>query len=85
MKILEPVEQAGIPRAKGGVGAASEHEALFERVLSLDGKALPIEFENAEVATRYSHTWRVKTSACAARGIRVRKRGNTLYLSKGSP
>ncbi len=81
MKILEPVEQSAIPSSNYD-GTAGKYEELYERVLSLKGKALPIEFEDVEGATKMAHVWRVRSSACYRRGIRVQKRGNVIYLSK---
>ena len=79
MKFLEPVEQSVIPR-----GPLTKYAELYERVLALNGKTLPVEFEDKAAAVKQAHSWMVKSSGCYTRGIRVQKRGNIVYLTKGS-
>lgn len=82
MEILEPIEQSKIPTAIGGARSSPDHE-LFDRVLELNGKALPVKFADEDAADKQAHTWRVRSSACSARGIRIQKRGKIIYLSTG--
>ncbi len=82
MKILEPVEQSAIPRPEIRYWQVSKYQELYDRVLSLNGKALPVEFEDVETASRQARSWRAVKGACARQGIRISQRFNVLYLSK---
>ncbi len=82
VKILEPIKESDVPRQSGGKGSASKHAGLFERVLELNGEALPIEFNTSEEALMQARTWRNVRGACSGRGIQARQRGNIVFLSK---
>ena len=85
MKILEPVDQAEIPRVNTRGGITSKYQELYDRVLSLNGKALPVEFEDMASAHRMAQVWQRKANICYKQGIRVIVRDKVLYLSKRSP
>jgi hypothetical protein len=84
MKFLEPVEQSAIPSPQTTDGKISKYQELYDRVLSLNGKALPIEFEDAKSADKQASNWKQKHSACRKQGIRAVLRGKVIYLSKRS-
>ena len=80
MKIGKPIPRSEIPESSSS--SISRHEALYQQVLNLNGEALPIEFETLDLAHRAAAKWTVKVSRCRQLGIRVSKRGNTVYLFK---
>ena len=74
MKVLEPISNEDIPRHW------SPHEELYQRVLALNGKTLPVEFDNPLKALRFANLNRHPNSRATRLGVGAKQRGNTVFL-----
>lgn len=75
MKVLEPVSTDAIPRI-----GPSRYEELYQRVLFLNGLALPVEFEGKKKAVYFASTFHHPRSRAKRLGLRATQRGNTVFV-----
>ena len=82
MEILEPVAEVPRSATRGKRQGSSPHEFLYQQVLALNGKALPVSFDTLEEAADRTRSWQSSKGRATTLGIKVVRRGNVAYLFK---
>ena len=87
MKILEAVRKDEIPAVTPGLGRAPNPDSvkIAERVVSLNGMALPVEFPTLRDAKTAAQSTRNPRSFFNRLGIRAIQRGTTVFFWKKEP
>ena len=63
---------------------SSKYEDIYQQVLSLNGEALPIEFDTPQAARLAQIGFSSKKSRARKLGLKASTRGTTVYLFKES-
>lgn len=77
MKIGRPIKSGNIPQSTAGAKRDPKYDALAEKVLSAEGKSIPIECESASEANCVC-----TALARRSKDIVFTRRGLTVYASK---
>lgn len=79
MKILEPVERDKVPPTPN---ARTDFDELFQRALSSNGLAVPVEFETVREASNLRALLSQSASRGGKLGLKAIQRGNTVFVYK---
>jgi hypothetical protein len=79
MKVLEPMDD--VPQLEIHP-QSSKYEELYQRILKLNGKVLPIQFDSTIEALHFGASLRAKGSRARRLGIKAQQRGDKVYLQK---
>ena len=77
MKILKPVEKDQIPERN-----VRDYEPIYQQALSLNGVAVPVEFDRKEEALNFRWLLGNKKGRGYQLGLRASLRGKTVYVYK---
>ena len=77
MEILKPIKTADIPAEARG---PHPYTAIYEKVLALDGLALPITFETLKEAANMRTVFSQKKSKARKLGLGALQRGKTVFI-----
>lgn len=77
MKVLKPMAVGDIPLIER---PRAQNEELYQRALSLNGLALPVEFETWEQARCFATTCKQVGSRGRRLGLDTAQRGKTVFL-----
>ena len=77
MKVLEPIEKPEIPTT---FGRRSDYDEVYQRALSVDGLAVPVEFDTKKEAMNFRWLLGNKKGRGQALGLRGILRGNTVFV-----
>jgi len=81
MEILEPVAEVP-PTGAGQPKGSSPYESMYQQVLALNGKALPVSFDTLKEASMRTCNWQSSGNRAAKLGIKTVRRGKIVYLFK---
>lgn len=79
MKLLNPVPLEDVPERAHG---SRVYDPIYEKVLSLNGLALPVEFETKGDAELFTKVARQPKGQARKLGLRASMRGKTVFVYK---